>query len=97
MIVEHVWIKIKEGQEEAYETSLQSAFPIIEGAPDCFGAEIRRQIEDPSCYLLMITWSSVESHMAFRNSERFEQWRDLTLPFYDVPSQVTHFNEPIAH
>ena len=93
MIVEHVWILIIPGHQDAYESAVREALPFLESAPDCFGAELRRQIEDPNRYLLMIKWASVEAHMAFRASTLFEQWRALTLPHYAQPSEATHFSE----
>jgi heme-degrading monooxygenase HmoA len=95
VIVEHVWLHVTEGQTDAYEASLRQAIPIIESAPDCFGLEARRQIEDPTRYLLLIRWASVAAHMAFRETVLYDQWRALTLPFYSEPGQVTHFGEPL--
>jgi len=97
VIVEHVWLRVHEDQIDAYEASLRQAIPIIESAPDCFGLEVRRQIEDPARYLLLISWSSVAAHMAFRETELFTQWRALTAPFYSEPAQVTHFSAPLPH
>jgi heme-degrading monooxygenase HmoA len=95
MILEHAWLKIIPGQEGAYEAALGEALAIIESAPECFGAELRRQIEDPTRYLLTVRWASVEAHMAFRESDRFNEWRSRTHIFYDEPGQVTHFAAPM--
>ncbi len=96
MILEHAWLKVTEGQESAYEDALRVALPVIESAPGCFGAEVRRQIEDPTRFLLTVQWSSVEAHLAFRETPLFEEWRSMTHPFYAVPGEVTHFDEPLA-
>jgi quinol monooxygenase YgiN len=75
---------------------MAEALPIIESADQCFGAEVRRQAEDPTVYLLLVQWTSVEAHMAFRETELFAQWRALTHHFYSVAPSVTHFHEPLA-
>ena len=96
MVIEHALLAVIPGEEEAFEVSMAEAFPIIESADECFGAEVRRQAEDPSVYLLLVRWASVEAHMAFRESPLFGQWRALTHHFYSEPPTVTHFHEPIA-
>jgi heme-degrading monooxygenase HmoA len=58
-------------------------------------AEVRRQAEDDSVYLLLVRWSSVAAHQAFRDSDLFDQWRTLTHPLYCDKPEVTHFAEPL--
>jgi heme-degrading monooxygenase HmoA len=94
-MLEHALLHVKDGEEAAFETSMREALPIIESAPECFGAEVRRQAEDDSFYLLLVRWGSIAAHMAFRETELFTSWRALTHHFYrEVPS-VTHFHEPL--
>ena len=97
MIVEHALLSVTPGREAAFEASMATALPIIESAPGCHGAQVRRQHEDPSTYLLLVQWTSVEDHFAFRATPLFEQWRERTHPFYAAAPTVTHFNEPIEH
>jgi heme-degrading monooxygenase HmoA len=96
MILEHALLPVRVGGGADFEASLHEALSIIESAPGCFGAEVRRQVEDPSTYLLLVRWDSIEAHQAFRETELFERWRALTHPFYAVPPAVTHFHEPLA-
>lgn len=97
MIVEHALLQVHAGQEDVFESSMIEALPIIRAASGCHGAEVRRQIEDPNCYLLLVTWESVDAHMVgFRQSADFERWRELTHPFYVERPLVTHFNEPLS-
>jgi quinol monooxygenase YgiN len=74
---------------------MREALPIIESAEGCFGAEVRRQAEDESVFLLLVRWSSIEAHLAFRETELFGAWRSLTHHFYSATPSVTHFHEPI--
>lgn len=95
MILEHAVLPVTPGREEEFEVAMSGALAIIETAPDCFGAEVRRQHENGSIYLLLVRWGSVESHMAFRATELFQRWRTLTHPFYSNPPTVTHYYEPL--
>jgi heme-degrading monooxygenase HmoA len=94
-MLEHALLKIKEGEEDVFEGSVRTALPIIESAPGCGGAEVRRQAEDGSVYLLLVRWTSIEAHMAFRETDLFVSWRALTQPFYSEAPSVTHFHEPL--
>src|ERR1700677_3792551 len=95
MVLEHALLYVKQGEEGAFEDSMREALPIIESADECFGAEVRRQAEDDSVYLLLVRWGSIEAHMAFRDTELYESWRSLTHPFYREMISVTHFHEPL--
>lgn len=97
MIIEHALLAVTPGREEEFEAVLPRAYPIIEAAPGCRGAEVRRQVEDPSTYLLIVRWDSVEAHLAFRETELFGAWRELTHPFYVTRPQPTHFAAPVDH
>jgi heme-degrading monooxygenase HmoA len=96
MMLEHALLLVKEGEEADFEASMREALPIIESANECFGAEVRRQAEDPSTYLLLVRWDSLEAHMAFRETELYAAWRSLTHHFYREAISVTHFHEPLA-
>lgn len=95
MILEHALLLVTLGREEEFEAAMTAALPIIESAPDCFGAEVRRQDENGAIYLLLVRWGSVETHMAFRETDLFQQWRALTHSFYGEPPTVTHFYNPL--
>jgi heme-degrading monooxygenase HmoA len=89
-------LPVKEGEEADFEASMREALPIIESAPECFGAEVRRQAEDGSIYLLLVRWGSIEAHLAFRETELYNSWRALTHHFYREAISVTHFHEPLS-
>jgi heme-degrading monooxygenase HmoA len=96
MMLEHALLQVTPGREDEFEASMLTALPVITSAPNCFGAEVRRQHEDGSVYLLLVRWLSVEAHMEFRDSELFPQWQSLTHPFYSTKPTVTHFHEPLG-
>jgi heme-degrading monooxygenase HmoA len=96
MMLEHALLSVRVGEEPAFEESMREALPLIESAEGCFGAEVRRQAEDDSIYLLLVRWSSIDAHLSFRETELFTAWRSLTHRYYrEVPS-VTHFHAPLA-
>jgi heme-degrading monooxygenase HmoA len=96
MMLEHALLAVMPEREDEFEASMKRALPILDAEPECFGVEVRRQEENGSIYLLLIRWSSIEAHMAWRATEDFEQWRLLTHPFYLERPHVTHFHEPLT-
>jgi heme-degrading monooxygenase HmoA len=96
MMLEHVVVAVTPGREEEFEAVARTALPILDSAAGCFGGEFRRQEEDATQYLLLIRWESVEAHMAWRETEDFQRWRELTHPFYAQRPTVTHFHEPLT-
>ena len=91
-VVEHAELTITPGREAEFE----QAFPRGERAlADSRGyrwSRLIRQVENPSTYLLLVGWASVEAHMTeFRSSELFQQWRGAVGEYFAAPPVVTHF------
>ncbi|HEY7930985.1 MAG TPA: antibiotic biosynthesis monooxygenase family protein [Acidimicrobiales bacterium] len=95
MVLEHAVLTLRSGEAATFESNLEAALAIIEAAAGCLGAEVRREIEDPLTYLLLVRWTSVDAHLAFRETAHFAQWRALTWPHYATAPHVTHFGEPL--
>jgi quinol monooxygenase YgiN len=96
MILEQAILRVDPERTDAFEAAMREALPIIESDPGCRGAVVRRQIEDPTTYVLLVEWTSVAAHTeGFRTSDAFTRWRQLTHPFYVEPPAVTHLEDPI--
>ena len=51
-----------------------------------------RCLEQPSRYLLLIEWATLEAHtVGFRGSPLYGRWRELLHHFYDPFPTVIHF------
>lgn len=92
MILEAAQLSIKTGRELAFEAAMRQARPLIEASPGFGGIEVRRCIERPDSYLLLVWRQTLEDHtVGFRRSERYQQWRALLHDFYDPFPIVEHF------
>ena len=50
------------------------------------GYEVRKGIESPERYVLMIWWQTLENHTVdFRGGPLFAQWRAIVGPFFAAP------------
>jgi heme-degrading monooxygenase HmoA len=93
MIVEHVDLDVRPGEEEAYQAALAEALAFIRSADGFQSLRMLRSIETPSRFVLLVEWDSVEAHLeGFRGSAAFEQWRSLLHHFYVSPTQAEHFD-----
>ena len=96
MILEMAALNLKPGTAPAFESAIRKARPLIEASDGFQRMEVRPCLETTNRYLLLVWWDSVESHtLGFRQSERYEEWRNLLHDFYDPFPVVEHFAAPL--
>lgn len=96
MILERAIFAIKPGHAEQFEAAYAKARKLIESAKGCRKAEMRRGIENPDSFILLVLWDDVDAHMkGFRESEVFTQWRALLGPHFASPPAMEHYLEPL--
>jgi heme-degrading monooxygenase HmoA len=96
MILELAVLDVRSGEEEAFEVAMRKARPLIEASPGFAGIELRRCLESPNRYVLLVSWEKLEDHtVGFRQSDRFQTWRGLLHHFYDPFPTVQHYDEAL--
>lgn len=91
MIHEIATLTIDPARAIEFEAAVTAARPHFEAAKGFLSFGLRRSIENPERYHLIIGWESVEAHMVdFRESEGFQAWRALASPFFIAPPLVEH-------
>ncbi len=54
--------------------------------------DIKRCIEKPSRYVLLVNWDQLEDHtFGFRESSEYQEWRRLLHHFYQPFPEVEHY------
>jgi heme-degrading monooxygenase HmoA len=97
MIVEAAILPVKAGQESAFEAALHYALPLIQASKGFRNIEVRPCLEHKGHYLLLVWWDTVDDHtVGFRNSERYQKWREALHHFYDGTVIVLHYGEPVG-
>lgn len=97
MILEHAVLDIRPGEAGAFEAAMGEALPLISASEGFLGLEVRRCLENPDRYLLLVRWENVEAHdPGFRGSDRYTSWKALLHRFYDPFPTVEHYGEPVA-
>jgi heme-degrading monooxygenase HmoA len=95
-IVEMAVLDIRPGEELAFEDAIRKARPLIAATPGFVAIEIRRCVETPSRFLLLVTWERLEDHtVGFRQSNRYGEWKAMLHRFYDPFPVVEHYADPL--
>ena len=91
-VLEAVILHVHPGREAAYEAAFREASPIIAASPGYRRHELRRCIEHPGQYLLLVEWDTLEAHtVGFRQSAAYQDWKRLLHGFYDPFPVVEHY------
>lgn len=92
MILEVAILNVKPGQERGFEAAFGKAQVIIAGMTGYVSHQLQHCIEQPGRYLLLVSWATLEDHtVGFRQSARYQEWRQLLHHFYDPFPDVQHY------
>jgi heme-degrading monooxygenase HmoA len=92
MVLEVAILDVRPGRSAAFEAAFREAAPILGASPGCQRHELRRCLEAPDRYLLLVWWDSLENHTGgFRRSPGYQRWRARLHHFYDPFPTVEHY------
>ncbi|HRH51189.1 MAG TPA: antibiotic biosynthesis monooxygenase [Panacibacter sp.] len=92
MITEIALLKIKNGEDAAFEHAFKKASTIISSMKGYVEHELQKCIEEENKYLLIVRWETLEDHtIGFRGSEEYREWKNLLHHFYDPFPTVEHY------
>ena len=97
MILEVAILNVRDGMFDAFEAAFREASAIIASMPGYVSHQLRRCLEVPSQYILLVDWRELEDHtIGFRQSADYQRWRALLHHFYDPFPTVEHYAEPVV-
>ena len=92
MVLELAILNVRPNSSKAFEESFAEAQSIISKMPGYERHELRRCIETPDRYLLLVWWRDLQSHtVGFRESREYQRWKRLLHHFYDPFPEVEHY------
>lgn len=92
MIIEQAFVNVVVGQEAAFEKSVVEAAPTtLALAAGFISYQLRRGIERPSAFCVVVEWRSLEDHSAYRESPAFAEWRAAIGIFFAGPPSAEHW------
>ena len=93
MVLEAVTLNIKEGESSEFEKAFLKAQKIISSIKGYQSHELQKCIEKENNYILLVRWESLEAHTVnFRESEEYQEWRELLHHFYEPFPEVNHYS-----
>jgi heme-degrading monooxygenase HmoA len=82
MIIERAELTVKEGKEEDFAAAMNTrGLSLLTSHPGCHSAKMGRGVENPSKFILLVEWDTVESHQAIRSTPAQAAFRELISPF----------------
>ncbi len=94
-ILELAVLDVRPGESGAFEAAFVEAGGLIAAARGYRRHELRRCLEHPDRYLLLVWWDSLENHTeGFRGSSDYRRWSELLHRFYDPFPEVEHYDPP---
>jgi len=92
MVLEAAILNVLSNQSAEFEKAFAEAQAIISAMPGYQRHELRRCVETPDRYLLLVWWKDLESHtLGFRRSPQYVRWKALLHHFYDPFPEVEHY------
>lgn len=97
MIPEVAILNVKPGLEKDFERAFEVAQNIIYGMPGYISHKLQKNLENNNRYLLLVNWKRLEDHtVGFRESDQYQQWRELLHHFYEPIPDVEHYSNIVA-
>ena len=94
MILEVAMLDVIPGREAEFERSFAEARRIISSMPGCLSHDLKRCVEKPSRYILLVSWATLEDHtVGFRGSPQYQEWKALLHHYYDPFPTVEHYRD----
>ncbi len=92
MILEVATLNIKAGMSDDFECAFQQASSIITSMPGYIAHDLQKCMELSDRYLLLVYWETLEDHtIGFRQSSKYQTWKELLHHFYDPFPVVEHY------
>jgi heme-degrading monooxygenase HmoA len=92
MILEVAILDVRPGRAEDFVAAFADAQTIIASMPGYICHQLRRGMERPDRFILLVTWETLEAHtVGFRGSPQYQEWRAKLHPFYDPFPVVEHY------
>ena len=94
MILEVAILDVISGRESDFQRSFAEAQEIISSIPGYISHELKRCIEKPSRFILLVNWEKLEDHtVGFRDSSQYQKWKTLLHHYYDPFPEVEHYDD----
>jgi heme-degrading monooxygenase HmoA len=94
MILEVAILNVIPTETTAFEQAFKVAEKIIASMHGYINHTLKRCIEQPNRYILLVNWTDLEAHtVGFRQSAEYQEWKRLLHHFYSPFPTVEHYED----
>jgi heme-degrading monooxygenase HmoA len=94
MILEVAILDVIPTETKAFEQAFKVAEKIIASMHGYINHTLKRCIEQPNRYILLVNWTDLEAHtVGFRQSAEYQEWKRLLHHFYSPFPTVEHYED----
>ncbi|MFG1917384.1 group II truncated hemoglobin [Micromonospora sp. NPDC048898] len=92
MVIEYIRYRVPQQRRAGFEAAYERAADALRAAPECVDYELSRCLDDPACYALRITWTSVDAHLdGFRGGPVFGRFFAAIKPYVADIEEMRHY------
>lgn len=92
MILEVAILNVKSDLTNEFEDAFSKAQQIICKMKGYISHELKKCLEVPNRYILLVNWETLEDHtIGFRESKEYQEWKGLLHHFYNPFPTVEHY------
>ncbi len=92
MILEVAILNIISSKSDSFVTEFRKAEKIISSIKGYISHELQYCLENEFQYILLVKWETLEDHtIGFRQSEQYQEWKQLLHHFYEPFPVVEHY------
>jgi quinol monooxygenase YgiN len=96
-VIEVAHLKVKEEYIGAFTDRAASGLQIICADSRCRGGSLYRCVERPTEFIFEIEWDSVDAHLQFRDTDRYQQYRAMIIDFLAEVPPFAHYALEVCH
>lgn len=93
---ELAFLRASPATADELETKLGIAVGVLARSEFCLSVEVVRGVEEPTLFVLSVDWTSVEEHLAFRESELMAEYRSHVAGLLAGPPEYAHYRSTMA-
>jgi quinol monooxygenase YgiN len=90
-VMEIAAVTCTENAGDKFEEAVKDAIAVLTNDPDCHAASSYRCLERPDEFVLMVEWTSLQAHVAFRAKPEFGEYRAHIAHLFAAPPTFAHY------